>query len=475
MPAEMTRAAFTRSGFGPVLGLYRFLTTVMGPGIGLYLDRRRARGREDPERIGERRGLASLQRPEGPLVWVHAASIGEALSVIRLMERLLAARPGLHVLITTGTVTSARLLAQRLPERAMHQYVPVDRPGWVRRFLEHWRPDAAFWVESELWPNLVMATQARGIPMAMLNARMSRASFNSWRRFPRTIRRLLAGFSVIMAQDEREAGRLLELGAHRVRVPGNLKYAAGPLPVDATALAELESRIGQRPCWLVASSHEGEEEIAAYAHRRLAANRPGLLTIIIPRHPARGEAIARKLARQDLRIARRSAGALPDGTVDIYLADTLGEMGLFYRACPLALVGGSLVSHGGQNLLEPARLDCAVMHGPHMSNFRGIVDEMAARGAAAEVADAEELVRTAGRLLDDTALRQQMIAAAAGIASAKEGILEAVLMDLESLLVGLGVTAARDGGHPATGPEDPKALNRDSLNRDPLNRDDARA
>ena len=438
----MSESNHTRRTRGVVGTLYAALTTMALPIIELVLNHRKDRAREDPARIAERRGAASRPRPQGPLVWIHAASIGEALSVMRVIERLLERYPALNILVTTGTVTSANLLAAQLPERAFHQFAPVDRPAWVRRFLDHWRPDAAFWVESELWPNLVFQSQARGIPMVLLNARMSPRSFSRWQRMPGLIGRLLEGFNLVMAQDEVEAGQLRALGADPVTAPGNLKYAAGPLPADEAALAALSEAVVGRRCWLAASTHEGEEEIAAYAHKRLARDRPDLLTIIVPRHPLRGIAIAEKLAGLGLTVARRGDGALPDADTDIYVADTLGELGLSYRLAAVSLVGGSLIPHGGQNILEPARLDCAVVHGPHMENFRAITDEMSAKGAAVEVADAEELVKAVGQLLDDENLRTRVTAKARAIAMEKEGVLDATINQLEPVLAGITARAA---------------------------------
>ncbi|MFM2130485.1 MAG: hypothetical protein RL477_2031, partial [Pseudomonadota bacterium] len=394
-------------------------------------------------------------RPGGPLAWIHAASIGEALSVLRLIDRLLATYPTLNILVTTGTVTSARLLAERLPARAIHQYVPVDRPSWVERFLDHWRPDVAMWVESELWPNLVFATQSRGIPMVLLNARMSQRSFVRWRRrMPGLGARLLGGFSLAMAQDEAEADRLRALGADPVTTPGNLKFAAGPLPHDEHALRAFRNMVSGRAVWVASSTHEGEEEICAYVHRRVAQTVATLLTVIVPRHPSRGASIAHKLAAQGYKVARRGAGDVITPETEIYVADTLGELGLFYRAALVAFIGGSLIPHGGQNVLEPARLGAAVLHGPHMENFRAIVAEMAAKGAAHEVADAEELVKALQSLLGDNTLRLEVAGTAQRIATAKDGILDAVLGQLEPLFAGIAIRHRVELGarQPAHGP-----------------------
>jgi 3-deoxy-D-manno-octulosonic-acid transferase len=375
------------------LALYRGATRLVGPLVDRYLDARLARGKEDPQRLGERRGIASRPRPAGFLAWVHAASVGEAVSALSLVDRLIARG---SVLLTTGTVTSGQIMSARLPEGALHQYVPVDRPDWVARFLDHWRPDLGLWLESELWPNLVTATAARGTPMVLVNARMSERSASRWRWLPWTIRPLLDAFDLCLAQSEESASRFRALGALRVEAPGNLKFAAPPLPVDEAELARLRAVIGDRPCWLAASTHPGEEALAGRVHEALAARHPRLLTLIAPRHPARGSDIAAALPG---RVTRRTAGEGPTG--DIYVADTLGELGLFYRVAPVVLIGKSMLEHGGHNPLEPARLGAAVLHGPNMQNF---IEAVALLGdALTPIAGEAELVAAVDRLLADPA------------------------------------------------------------------------
>ncbi len=425
-----------------MLHLYRGATVAAGPLIGLYLRRRRARGKEDPARFGERFGVAGRARPPGPLVWIHAASVGESVSVLPLIDRLLARRADLSALVTTGTVTSARLMAERLPPRALHQFVPIDRPDAVARFLDHWRPDLALWTESEFWPNLMTETARRGIPRVLVNARMSAGSFARWRRFPGLIAPLLAGFDLCLAQNEAEAARLRALGARRVEAPGNLKAAAPPLPVDAAALEAMRAALGARPRWLAASTHPGEEEIVAEAHRALAARRPDLLTIVAPRHPERGPALAEMFAAAGLAVARRGAGEAPEPGTAVYLADTLGELGLFYRLADVVLIGGSLVPHGGHNLLEPARLDCALLHGPHMTNFADNADAFAEAGAAETVAAAAALARAVATLLDDADERRRRAEAGARIARAGARALDRIEAALAPYLDALG--AARE-------------------------------
>ncbi len=425
------------------LAAYRALTEAGAPLIRLYLARRLRRGREDAARFPERMGIASKPRPSGPLAWLHAASVGEAVSALPLIERLKAERPGLAILVTTGTVTSARLVATRLPAGAVHQYVPVDRAPWVARFLDHWRPDLALWLESELWPNMLDALAGRGVPAVLVNARLSPRSLARWRRAPATIGHLLGGFALCLAQNAREAEALGSLGAHRVAAPGNLKFAAPTLPADPAELARLERAFGNRPRWLAASTHPGEDEIVADAHALLAARHPGLLTIVAPRHETRGEAIAAMLGARGHNFARRAKGETPGPGDAFYLADTMGEMGLFYRLAPVAFIGGSLVPHGGQNLLEPARLGASIVHGPHMTNFREIAEELAASGGTAEVADAASLADAVDALLGDPALRARHSVAAGEVARSHARVLDAVMDALAPLLDPIAPQAAR--------------------------------
>jgi len=424
------------------LAVYRAAATAAGPALRFYLRRREEAGKEDRARIGERFGIASQTRPAGALVWVHAASVGESVSVLPLLERIAASRPELILLVTTGTVTSARLMADRLPDRAIHQYVPLDRVQWVRAFLDHWRPDLALWVESEFWPILLSETRARGIPAVLVNARISPRSFAKWRRAPGLIHTLLASFALCLAQDEQDADCLRRLGAEHVRLAGNLKFAGPPPPADFTELAALERMVEGRPCWIAASTHRGEEEIVAAAHRALAATHPRVVTIIVPRHPTRGPEVAAMLRARGLATALRSAGEPIAPDTAIYVADTMGELGMFYRLSNVVFVGGSLVAHGGQNVLEAAKLGCAIVHGPSMENFRAISAELAAAGATETVANAESLAAAIAPLLDDEALRERRGGAALSVANGKTGILDAVLGTLAPFLDALPAETA---------------------------------
>ena len=430
------------------LALYRGLASAAAPLIRHYVGRRMRDGKEDPARLGERFGVPTQARPEGALVWLHAASVGESLSMLPLIERL-RARPGLAILMTTGTVTSARLLAERLPGGVIHQFVPIDRPGWVRAFLDHWRPGLVLWVESELWPTTLVELANRGIPAVLVNARLSSGSFRNWRYLPGVARQMLDAFALCLAQSEADAARLRRLGAREVRMFGNLKHAAAALPADEAALAALRRAVAGRRVWLAASTHPGEEAMAADAHARLrqrlgnARSRQSLgdaLLVIVPRHPQRGPKIARDLAAQGHDVRLGSAGEAPDGA--IHIADGLGELGVFFRLAEIAFMGGSLVPKGGQNLLEPAKLDCAIVHGPHMTNFAEIAAELAAADAAVAIAAPDELAGAVAALMDDAPRRARQAAAAAALAGSKAHVLEQVLAEIEPFLDRLSASHA---------------------------------
>lgn len=438
MTAPPQPASDPPPGPGAALALYRGLAGAAAPAVRAHLRRRAARGKEDPARLGERFGVPSAPRPAGPLVWLHAASVGETLSVLPLVARLLE-DPALSVLVTSGTVASARLAAERLPPRAVHQYAPVDLPGAAARFLDRWRPGLALFVESELWPNLILAARARGVPLALAQARMSERSWRRWRRVPGAARRLLEGFRLVAAQTAADAERYRRLGAPDARALGSLKDSAAPPPADPAALRAWRRAAGARPVWVAASTHPGAEEAAVFAAQQAARARlDGLLAVVAPRHPERGAELARAAAARGLRAALRSRGAAPDAATGVYVADTLGELGLFYRAAPLAFIGGSIARRGGHNPVEAIRLGCAVLTGPDLANFSAVAADLHAAGALRTVADAGELAAAVGGLLADSAARARLAARQARAIAGRAGALDAVLAALAPLLPGGG-------------------------------------
>jgi len=406
---------------------YRVATGLSGPLLRAWLRVRAVRGKEDPARPGQRRGRADRPRPPGPLLWLHGASAGESLSLLPLLPAVQARAPTLAVLATSGTRAGLALLDARAPDGVIVQAAPLDHPRWVARFLDHWRPDIALFAESELWPNLLGQAQARGTVTGLVNARLSERSARRWRRVPDLVRPLLGGLDLCLAQDTTQAERLAALGARRVRAVGSLKRAGSPLPADTAALAMLQAEIGDRPRWLAASTHAGEEAAAIDAHRYLARRWPDLVTLIVPRHPARGPELAAQLARDGLRVARRSAGARQGPETEVYLADTLGELGLFYRLAEVAFLGGTLASRGGHNPLEPARLDCALVAGPDLRHSAEIAAELDAAGALTRIRSAAELGPALATLLANPAARADQADRAAAVAARDDGTLKAVL------------------------------------------------
>ncbi len=409
------------------------LARCMGLYVGRHLRRRAAVGKEDPQRLAERYGKASLPRPAGTLIWFHVASVGESLSILKLMERL-CQETDAHFLVTSGTVTSADLMAKRLPDRAVHQYVPLDHPAYVKAFLQHWTPDLAIWVESELWPNLVHLTSQQQIPCVLLNARMSDKSARSWNMVPGLGRYLLSRFKECLAQDDISAERLVSLGAPSVSVTGNLKLASGALPFDDAERARLEAEIAGRPVWVAASTHAGEEEIVIEAHRQITDTISDLLTIMVPRHPDRGDDVAELLVRNGLKFARRSQQDPIDLSKNIYLADTLGELGLIYVLAKVAFVGGSLVPHGGQNPLEPARSDCAILTGPYTENFADIFEDLLKNKGAESVTGSKSLAIAVSALFQDEVGRQEKAQQALKVATKANRVLDTVIEKIKAHL-----------------------------------------
>ena len=416
---------------GGALALYRGAWGLASAVAPLMLRARAGRGKEDPARIGERHGRASRARPSGTLVWVHGASVGESIAALPLVNAILE-KQNRHVLVTTGTVTSARLMGERLPPGAFHQYAPLDSAASVRRFLGHWQPDLALFIESEFWPNLILETQARGVPMALINARVSDRSFRGWSRAGALAKRLLSSFDECLAQDDATGTRLKALGAKSVTVSGSLKADAAPLPVDEAALDQFRTAVGKRPLFLAASTHPGEETQLLDVALKLRSR--NALTVIVPRHPARGSEIEAEATAKGLAARRRSTGALPNPATEVYIADTLGELGLFYRAAPFAFLGGSLIPHGGQNPLEPARLGTAVLTGPHTQNFDETFRVLLTAQGEGLVRTPEDLHAVLARLIDDPALAHHLGERAQTAAAEMGGALKHTVDVAEALL-----------------------------------------
>ncbi|MBX9710246.1 MAG: 3-deoxy-D-manno-octulosonic acid transferase [Xanthobacteraceae bacterium] len=423
------------------LRLYRRISRLAAPFAGIVTSHRLKRGKEDPERLHERCGIPSVERPLGePLVWIHGASVGEILAAGELIERLRALH--IRILLTSGTVTSAAIAARRFPPDIIHQYIPFDSPPFVEQFLDHWQPDLALFIESDLWPNLLLMSADRRIPMVLINGRMSQRSFRRWSRAYGTISTLLSCFDLCLAQSDIDAERFAALGSPNVVISGNLKLDVKAPPADPTKLERLRQVTQRRTIFVAASTHPGEEEIILDAHRRLAGRIPSLLTVIVPRHPQRGPAIARLLAGAGMQVSLRSKTDLPSANTDIYVADTMGELGLFYRLAPVVFMGGSLVEHGGQNPIEAIKLGAAVLHGPHVFNFGEIYGEIGGSGGALQADNDEHFVKLLGHLLSNPAARSRVSGAGASVVNRLGGALDRTLAALEPYLLQLRLERA---------------------------------
>jgi 3-deoxy-D-manno-octulosonic-acid transferase len=425
------------------LRAYRLLSAAAGPLTPLLLRQRLRRGKEHRSRLNERRGEARLARPDKPLVWVHGASVGELVAVLALIERINAR--GLGVLVTSGTVTSGGLAEQRLPQGVIHQFVPLDVPSFVRRFLDHWRPDLALFVESDLWPNMVIETSAQSVPMILVNGRLSEKSFRRWCRLPAMMVDLLGRLDLCLARTPADASRFAELGAPHIVTTGNLKFDVPDLPADAGKLADLQDTLLHRTVIAAASTHAGEESAIIEAHRRLRGAFPGLLTLIAPRHPERGPGVRELAAAAGMKAALRSRGERIDTATEIYVADTMGELGLVYRVAPVVFIGGSLVRHGGQNPIEAAKLGAAILHGPYVWNFTEVYAALDSAGGAEQIDDSDQLTTALEALLNDPAGRARAAQSARATVESLSGALERTLQSIEPYLMQLQLR--RRAGH----------------------------
>ena len=436
-PPLAARATDVLAMPGPRLKGYRALTTALRPVVPALLAYRARQGKEDASRRNERFGIASVSRPDGPLIWVHAASVGETNAVLPLIARLLRDRPELNFVLTTGTVTSAQLAASRLPPQARHQYVPLDAVPYARRFLDHWRPDLVLFTESEIWPNIILETAQRGIPMVLVNARMSSRSFVRWSKSPGVSLPLFQRFNAVLTQNEVQARGFRDLGARNAIVSGNLKIDSPPPPADPVQLARLQQALNGRPVFVAASTHEGEETVLAAAHRQLAREIDGLCTIIAPRHPERGTGVTEQIKGLGLNVAQRSMAALPGARTDIYVADTIGELGTLYALTPVSFVGGSLIDRGGQNPIEAIGHGSAVLTGPHWQNFRDTYVTLLRHKGAIEVRTSQDVAAAVSMLYRDREALDGLRAGAAAAMQSLGGALERTIDALEPILANM--------------------------------------
>ena len=411
-----------------LIKIYNTLIRILYPlVISRYIKKRKANGKEDIKRFNERIGKPQKKRPEGKLIWFHGASVGESISMLPLINKLLELYPTAHVMVTTGTLTSADIMAKRLPERAFHQYITIDNPKFTNRFIKHWQPDLVLWFESDFWPAMLSTIKKKNIPLILVNGRISNKSFKRWQQFDFISKELLNCFTFCLGQSEEDAYRLRVLGAKDSMCLGNLKYAGLPIPINEKDKEELQKEIGNRPTWLVGSTHDDEETKIGRKLKDIQKQVSNLLTIIAPRHPTRGEEIQKALTELGFKTALRSKGEKIGKEMEIYIADTIGEMGLWYSLCPIVFIGGSLIPHGGQNFMEPSRMKKAVMVGPYMHNFTDAMNRAKKADAIIQVSDADELKDMVIQLLTDKDLLEAKMSLAYNWANSENKVLDSIL------------------------------------------------
>jgi len=390
----------------PALFTYRLATRLAAPLLGFAMQTRASNGKEDILRLNERFAKRLPPRRPGPLVWLHGASVGESRVLLELGRRLIAARPGVMLVFTSQTLTSARLMGKEIPESAIHAMAPVDTPMAARRFIQHWKPDLCIFAEGEIWPNLILEAGKAGARRALINARMTEGSAKGWARFKGLFRTLIGNFDVILAADTDTGARLERLLGRAVRAPGNLKSAQSPPEANPVDLSRISaSFVNGRRCFVAASTHPGEEELFLDATERFIES----ALVIVPRHPERGDELADLLKARRLPFARRSKGDVPSPRDRVLLADTMGEMGLWLRLADVVYLGGGHAADvGGHNPLEPVRLRKPVLSGPSVFNFAGMFADLSARGLVRTVNDSGDL---AAGLADPPAVNEAAVTA----------------------------------------------------------------
>lgn len=419
-----------------LMKLYKALLTLLYPlALNRYIEKRKKNGKEDVKRFNERLGKATMPRPKGKLIWMHGASVGESVSMLPLIHRLLEVYPDAHIMVTTGTTTSAEIMAKRLPDRAFHQYFPLEHPLYAARFIRHWKPDIALWFESEFWPSMLSTIKKRNIPIILVNGRISNKSFRRWQQFEFVIKEILDCFSLCLGQSDEDTYRLKVLGAKNTASLGNLKYAGLPLPIDETKKEELQKQFENRTVWLVSSTHEDEETKIGRFLPELAKKVPNLLTVMVPRHPNRGVEIKEKLEKEyNLNVSLRSANEKITNETNVYLADTIGELGIFYELIKVVFIGGSLIPHGGQNFMEPSRYRDAVIVGPHMHNFTDAMNRAKRADAIIQVNDVLELIDMVEKLLTDPDLLEAKSSLAYNWATSEAKVLDGIVEKIQDYI-----------------------------------------
>ncbi|MCZ2328107.1 lipid IV(A) 3-deoxy-D-manno-octulosonic acid transferase [Bartonella sp. F02] len=411
--------------------IYRMISFCLQPLVSFYFLLCSVCRKEERKRQKERLGKSCKLRPQSPLIWFHAASIGETFALFSLINYILSLK--INVLLTTGTMTSSTLAKQYFGNRLIHQYAPLDLELTMRRFIQHWKPDLVVVCESEIWPFRIQELAKRRIPQIIVNAHMSERSFKAWQKQFTFAKHIFKHIDMVIGQNERDIAHYRALGVKSVALSGNLKADVFPV-VDQALFTRYRNAVKNRPVWAAVSTHEGEEKIAFEVHKILKKYLPNLLTIIVPRHPERSEDILKEYSDGSLHFVRRSSNTIPNANTDILFGDTIGEMGLFLRLAQVAFIGKSLCEYGGHNPLELAVLGTAILTGPHVSNFQDMFEQFLSRDAARVVTNSQQLADQVYKFLTNEELRQKMVERAYAVANGMTGALERTLKELEPFL-----------------------------------------
>ena len=413
------------------LFFYRVLTFLLKPFVrfALYLRRKKGLETKDKKRMVERFGKTFAHRPKNAkVVWFNAASVGESNSIMPVVDRVLAGYPNAFVVVTTSSLTAADNMAKKLKgKNAVHQFLPVDRRAYVDRFFNYWKPELGFFVDSDFWPNLILSAKAHDVPLVLLNGRISDKSFAKWKKNLSFAKTLMHGFKFGFGKSDEDKRRLSVMGMEPVECVGNLKYGVPPMSCDKAELESLQKKIGKRPVFVVSSTHPGEEEICLSALLIIKKTFSNVLMILAPRHPARGQEIYDMVEANGLHAALRSRGDDITPVVDVYVADTMGELGLFYTLSDIAFVGGSLVPWGGHNPMEPARLHNVVLSGKNVMNFQETFDLLKAENAVIMLNNEKDFASKVKSFFENEDVAKEYMARAFCVAEREAAVLDRVM------------------------------------------------
>ena len=377
-----------------MLLIYRILInliTLISPVIILI---RLFKKKEHPKRFLEKYCCLLKKKNKGKLIWFHGSSVGEILSIIPLIEKLEKNKDIKQILVTSSTLSSSTVLQRLNFKKTIHQFFPIDTNFLSEKFLNYWKPSMAIFIESEIWPNMILNIKKKSIPLLLLNARITQKSFNKWNSISSLSKNLFGNFDVTFPQNNETKKYLNILGAKKIKTIGNLKFSENEIKKPNTFSKKLNTFFKSKKIWCASSTHKSEEKICAIAHKKLKQKYKNLLTIIIPRHVHRTKDITEEIKDLELNYCIHSSQDKINKNTEIYLVDTYGETKSFFRICKTVFLGGSIISHGGQNPLESIRLGCNIIHGPYVRNFKEIYDLLKLKGLSKKISNSNQLIKT---------------------------------------------------------------------------------